>query len=159
MCKKILNFFVLMILSVGCADASPEIKGTVLIAPAKGGDSQKILPGSPIVLKVQVRNAGSLPSPEAALFIRYAYPEPLDKQTGSVLYTSETEPVPTLAPGESAVVSFSTAHQLPTLYEFIRNDWSMRKYEAVLTQGDKQIVIADLPLTFSAYYYTGPSTK
>lgn len=157
--KKILNFFTLMLLTTGCAEATPEIKGTVLIAPAKGGDPQKIIPGSPVILKVQVRNAGSLPSPESALFIRYAYPAPLDQQTGSVLYTSETEPVPVLAPGESAVVSFSTPHQLPTLYEFIRNDWSMRKYEAVLTQNDKQVVIADLPLTFSAYYYSGPSTK
>ncbi len=134
-----------------------RLEGIVSLIPPNGMEDERIIPSTPIQLQLTVRNVGDLSSSEGSTWVRYALPKPLDTQKGSILYASEKMSLPSIQPGEERVFAFKTFHYLPTIYDFIRNDWGMRKYEAVVDTNGKESVIGYRPLTFSAYYYLGPS--
>lgn len=160
--KKIIPVFCFLLVAIGLVKAfasssEADLRGTLLLELTNGQSPEKLSPGNRITPKAQIRNSGKQTSLPGAVFVRFAYPAPFEKEKGSVLYLSETTAIPALEPGKDHTLSFSTPQQLPTLYEFVRDDWGMRKYEVVYVQDGKETIIADLPLTFSAYYYTGPN--
>lgn len=132
------------------------LQGSIAIkTSAPSNDSNKIMPGMPIYLSTKIKNQGNLPSQEGVVFIRFAFPHPLEKQANSLLFRTEDVVLPSLAPDQEIEISFKSPHQWPTLYDFIRFDWGMRRYQTVVKFGDLEYVIAQIPISFSAYYYPG----
>ncbi len=119
----------------------------------------KIQPGTRMKLEALVRNVGDMANAPGTIHLRFALPKPLDKQKNSVLFETETVELPSIPPGQQVTISFKTPHQWPSLFDFIRNDWAMREYEAVVSIGDKAEVTGTRVISFSAYYYEGPSEQ
>ena len=114
-----------------------------------------IQPGTLMQLQATVKNVGSALSKQGTLRIQFAFPKPLDVNENSILFKTELADLPSIHPGEEISISFKKAHQWPTLFNFIRDDWAMREYQAVaVIDGPAQIVGA-LTVAFSAYYYEG----
>lgn len=152
---SILGLFLLF----GAASVSAvgsQLEGVVTISPSNNSESERILPNTPVQLQLLVRNVGEQPNNQGDVWIRYALPKPLDSNKDSILYSSEKVALPTIPPGEERIIHFDKLHYLPTIYDFIRNDWGMRKYEAIVNIKGQEMVIGSRPLTFSAYYYLGP---
>lgn len=119
----------------------------------------KVQPGTMMLLSATLKNVGDVPSAPGTAAIRFALPAPLDKQPGSVLFETESEGVPSLMPGQALTINFSARHLWPSLFDFVRNDWAMREYEAVVTVGNEEYVTGTLPISFSAFYYEGPGQE
>lgn len=116
---------------------------------------EKIQPGTPIHVAVTIVNKGQEESVEGNIYIRYAFTKPLDNEPHSILFQTEKMALPVLAPGEKLEIKFSKPQQLPSLIDFVREDWLMREYQAVVVENGKEHLIGSLTLTFSAYYYPG----
>jgi hypothetical protein len=113
--------------------------------------SDKIQPGHSVKLSLLIENRGQHPSPATQVYIRYAFAKPLEKDPNSILFETEKVDLPGIEPNDTFEITFNTNHKWPALPDFIRNDWGMREYQAVVD--DK--VIGTLAITFSAYYYPG----
>lgn len=122
-------------------------------------DPEKMMPGSIVKIKARIKNVGSSPSAPGVLSVRFALPSPLDTQKNSVLFQTEQIAIPSLAPGMTETFAFQTPHQWPTLYDFIRYDWGLRQYQAILHVGDVEAIAGTAAITFSAYYYEGPARE
>ncbi len=120
---------------------------------------EKVQPGTKMQLRAIVRNEGDVPSKAGRLYIRFAFPKPLDKQENSVIFKTEVENLPSLEPGEHIAINFTTTHHWPSIFDFIRNDWAMREYEAITTIDHKELITGTRVISFSAYYYEGPASK
>lgn len=132
--------------------------GDIHIKPSNpiDNDPVKIQPGTPVTLNVTIENHGTVASPAGKLFVRYAFAKPLDKEENSVLFTTETLPLPSIPAGESINIAFQTPHQWPSILDYVRDDGLMREYQAIATFHEKQPkMIGSLAITFSAYYYPG----
>lgn len=123
------------------------------------GQSGKVQPGTRMKVGVIVRNVGDQPNAPGTLFVRFAFPRPLEKEEGSIIYQSETVPIPAIEPGEQLAFKFSAPHQWPSLFDFVRNEWATREYQAVAAIGSKEQVLGTMPIAFSAYYYDGTSPE
>lgn len=128
------------------SDRSHELKTT------------KIQPGSTIKFEAEIKNVGNLPSAAGNAFIRFAMTEPLEDLLESRIFQTEPLPLPSIMPGQVVVLKFTKEHQWPTLHDFIRQNWNMRHYQAIVQVGQEkqEKVIGYLPIFFSAYYYEGP---
>lgn len=115
----------------------------------------RIQPGTPVKLAVVMENKGQKPSAGGQVAIRFAFPKPLDSDPTSQMFQTEKVTVPTIAPGQKVTLSFAKTQQLPSILDFVRDDWSMREYQAILTVDGKDYVVGTLAITISAYYYPG----
>lgn len=125
------------------------------VQPVEKEASHKVQPGTPAKLSVVVENRGSQASPKGEIYLRYAFVKPLESEKGSVIFHTEKLPLPAIEPGKSLALAFTTPHAWPSLADFVRDDWSMREYQAVAVFGKEELVIGSLAVTFSAYYYPG----
>lgn len=117
--------------------------------------SDKIQPGNAVSVSILVENKGEVPSPRGDIYVRFGLAKPLDKEVGSVLFETEKLELPSIEPGSKVELKFEKKHQLPSVPDFIRNDWAMREYQAIVNVGGEQKMIGTLAITFSAYYYPG----
>lgn len=123
--------------------------------PIEKEAAHKVQPGTPAKLSVVVENKGAQASPRGEIYLRYAFAKPLEKEKDSVIFHTEKLPLASIEPGKSVIVAFTTPHAWPALADFVRDDWSMREYQAVAVFGKEEVVIGSLAVTFSAYYYPG----
>lgn len=132
------------------------LEGSISIEPQRPlDDKTKVQPGTPVKLKLTIENKGQTTNAPGQAYIRFCYSKPLENQPGSVVFQTEKEPLPSIEPGKKVEIVFTSSHQWPTLLDFVRNDWSMREYQAILVVGDEEKTIETLALTVSAYYYPG----
>lgn len=159
--KKItLALFTVLSLNVFAADAVKQgaiLEATLNILPAKPGadENKNIQPGTPVIVAAVLRNIGTETNAPGVFYVRFLYPEPLNKQQGAVAFSTEKVDLPSIAPGGAASLVFKTPQATPSLFDFIRQDWSLRQYEAVAAINEKEYVLGNTRLTFSAYYYPG----
>lgn len=140
--------------------AAPALQSAINAVTAMGGkDVEEVAPGTPMRLVVEVENVGDQPSPECTLFVRFAFAEPLNRQPGSLLWQSEEVALPSLQPGTKHTVSLTKVHMWPTLFDFIRDDWAMRQYEAILKEKGNEYLSGTMHISFTASYYEGPSRE
>lgn len=134
------------------------LQGSILIQPVKaipGDQTGKIQPGTPVKILVKVENKGQQVSPTGELYVRYAFAHPLHDEATSVIFETEKKPLPILEPGQQVDIVFETPHQIPSLLDFVRYDWSIREYQAIAIVNQEEHMIGTLAITFSAYYYPG----
>lgn len=140
------------------ANKNVILQGSIQIQPTKilpNGQVEQIQPGTPVKIAVTVENKGELASSAGELFVRYAYAHPLEKETTSMIFETEKKELPTIEPGKKIEITFNTPHQIPLLLDFVRDDWSMREYQATALINQKEYLLGTLAITFSAYYYPG----
>jgi hypothetical protein len=134
------------------------LQGSTHLQPIQsvpGGESGQIQPGTAVKLTVTVENKGQLASPPGELFVRYAFARPLEKEAISIIFETEKQSLPSIEPGGEVDIHFKTTHQIPSLLDFVRYDWSMREYQAIAMINEEENMIGTLAITFSAYYYPG----
>lgn len=133
----------------------PTLEGTITATPLSSTEinNNKVLPGSVVNLSVKVKNTGRYPTQPGTIFIRFGFPEPLDELPSSVLFETEELVLPSIPPFEERTLTFSKPHKWPSLFDYVRNDWAMREYEAIVSQGKKTHKIGQKALLVSAYYY------
>lgn len=140
-----LTFITLSTLSA--AAPTPKIQGTLNIKP------EKIQPGTPIEFSIHLENKGDAPTPEGEVFVRFALIKPIANNAKGILFETEKEKIPSIAPGKELHVVFKSSHHLPTVIDFVREDWLLHEYQGVLLVNGKETVITTLPLTCSVHYY------
>ncbi len=164
MLKKATTYLILLLSFFGQkADAENMEAKTALLQASievfttepKETEAKNVQPGSYVKLKAIVTNVGDLPNNPAQMFIRFAFPKPLSLHSKSILFKTEIKQVPKLAPNESITIDFETAHKWPTIFDFVRNDWAMREYEAIINDGKVEKIFGNRAIFFSAYYYEG----
>jgi hypothetical protein len=138
----------LVFFGVGYANAAPSVlEGQLKLNP------DPILPGTPVYFTFEVQNIGSTPSPAGELTINYALIEHLQHPITSPLFTSEKQSLSSTEPGKKTSVTFTTPHRLPSVLDFVRDDWLLYEYQVVFTSKGKEHLLMTLPLTFSVHYY------
>lgn len=155
----IIGLFFLM--QTGHSQQTTEIfKQTTLLAavhiePANsfpGHHKGKIQPGTSVKLSVVVENKGPYASKGGELYVRYAFAKPLDQENKSLIFETEKENLPVIEPGQQVTIEFKTPHLLPAVFDFVREDWLLREYQAIAKIDQKEKLLGTLALTFSAYY-------
>lgn len=133
------------------------LQSSIDIQPAEAREesSKKIQPGTSVKLRLLIENRGPQTSPTGEVYIQYAFIKPLDNHPRSVIFQTEKQFVPALKPGQKIAIDFQNAQSLPSLPDFIREDWPMREYQAIFIVDEDQTVLSTRALTFSAYYYPG----
>jgi hypothetical protein len=119
----------------------------------------KIQPGSKIKLSVTVKNIGTAPNAPGKLWVRFMFPEPLASQPNSLLFQTEEGAVPSITPGQEVVITLQMDQNWPSLFDFIRHDWGMRQFQAVMNIDGAEKILGTLSILFSAYYYEGPNKE
>jgi len=147
------SFFIICGMHLQADNDQTNLEAQIYIK-SEGG---RIQPGTPVTLCASVKNLGKQPSAQGTIQLQFAYPKPIDTQAKSLIFETEKAELPSIEPGKDLVITFKTPHQLPSLFDFIRNDWGMRQYHALITIGDKVQLAGTRGITFSAYYYEGPS--
>lgn len=134
-----------------------KLQSTIHITPTRPlpGQEGKIIPVTYVGLSAVVKNVSRETSPSGEIYIRFAFRPPHQNDPNSVLFQTEKVEVPSLAPGEEKVITFQTKHLLPTLFDYVKYDWAMREYEAVMDVERDQEIIGTRAIAFSAYYYEG----
>ncbi len=133
-----------------------DAKVELLPALKSGADDRIIQPGSPIIVTAKITNTGVDYNERGYFFVRFTYPNPLAAHGKSELFATEKVTLPSIAPGKEAEIHFSTTQNTPSLFDFIRQDYGMRQYQAVAVIDHKEYVIGNATITVSAYYYAGP---
>jgi hypothetical protein len=153
--------FLIAVLMLAGGMLNGEISSTSLLGTIQfsGDSATKYQVGTPISFGCKIKNLGVKPSPQGKLWIQFQYPSDLKEKPNSLLFKTEAQEIPSIAPGEQLVVQFKTTQTLPNLFDYIKNDWAMREYEAVLEVEGKEYVIGIANLTFSAYYYEAPQRQ
>lgn len=134
------------------------LRGTFHIEPAqpiKSDEKGKIQPGTPVKIAVKIENKGTQTNPPGFIFVQYALAKPLHKNDGSAIFQTEKKALPEIEPGKTVEISFDQVHRTPSVIDFVRDDWSLREYQAMVEIDNKIKPIGTLALTFSAYYYPG----
>ncbi len=137
------------------------VKGAILegalhvhpLQPLAGDQKDKIQPGTSIKIRAIVENKGEHPSPVGQLYVRYAFAPPLHQEKGSVLFETEKKALTEIPAGKKVELTFEASHTLPTLFDFVREDWPIREYQAIALFDQKEYMIGTLAITCSAYYY------
>jgi hypothetical protein len=128
--KFILPFVIvtLFLIRVGYAQVTTPttvLQGTIVLQSLQNlqDKNTKIQPGTPAKLSVKIENTGIEESPAGQLYIRYVFAKPLDRQPNSLIFQTEKIAIPALQPHTEKTITFETAHQLPSLIDFVREDW------------------------------------
>jgi len=131
------------------------LEAIVNILPSKPMEANPkvIQPGTDVQIQVTVKNIGDIPSAAGTLFARFRLPEGFKQKVNDIVYNSEYVNVPSIAPGKTLELTFKSKHLTPSLLEFVRADWGMRQYQAVIRIEGQDYVIGHGSLTFSCYYY------
>lgn len=151
------KFFCLLALLPFClnADVSSALRAEIQVQQGAGEVSShnKFLPLFPVQLSVFVKNPSDKASPAGKIAIHYALPIPHQHEKEGVLFTTEEVPLPSIPAKGELQVAFKTPQPLPTIADFVRQDWPMRQYQAIFSTDSKDEIIGTLALTYSAYYY------
>lgn len=135
------------------------VQGAIIAEPTKPmeNDKVKIQPGTEVKLSAVLTNKGQASTPPGEVYIRYAFAQPLHDHQESLIFKTEKVEIESIEPGKSVSIPFKTTHQLPSLLDFIRYDWTMREYQLIFIPKGNQTenLIGNLAITFSAYYYPG----
>lgn len=132
------------------------LQSEVVVEPTRPlEEPTKIQPGTPVKLKLIVENKGSKPSASGDVFIQFGYAKPLDNQPKSVIFETEKTTLPSIEPGQKKEIVFASTHTWPTLFDFVRFDWSLREYKAIAIIENEEKILGTLAITVSAYYYPG----
>lgn len=116
----------------------------------------KVQPGTPMTLKVIVKNTGNIQSSPGEISLRFTFPHPLDNHFDALLFETEKKELPSIDAKGEITLSFSKPHQWPTIYEYISQDWGLRQYQAIVDmRDDKDLIIGTQSIAFSGYYYEG----
>ncbi len=149
-------FIAILLLAGNLLHAETSLLGTIQFS----SDSEaKYQIGTPLSFGCKVKNLGLNKSSPGKLWIQFQYPKDLKDKPNSLLFKTEVQDIPSIAPGDQLLVQFKTTQTLPNLFDFIKNDWAMREYQAVLEVDGKEYVIGSANLTFSAYYYEAPQRQ
>ncbi|MBS4168222.1 hypothetical protein PARA125_000855 [Parachlamydia sp. AcF125] len=139
------------------------LKGEILIRPVATMDNPleqmqegQIQAGVEVSFSVKIKNLGNQPNPPGNLQIHYKFPSSLSHLSTASLFETEILPLPTLNPGEEKMVTFDKKQRMPTLYDFVRDDWGKREYQAIVKIAGQEHLLNTVALTFSAYYYEIP---
>lgn len=137
------------------------LQTTIHAKPTKASQENqgRIQPGTRVKLTAVVKNTGDVPSAPGNISIRFAFPKPLNKEPTSVIFETDSDNLPSIPPGETLTINFKRVHQWPSLFDYIRHDWAMREYEAVVNINDKEFITGTRAISFSAYYYEGHEEK
>jgi hypothetical protein len=154
---KILLFCVFCFANVSAS----TLQSTINLTPMRPsmGQQGKIIPSTNVALSAVVRNVGEEASPAGEIFVRFAFRPPHENEPNSVLFETERVELPALAAGEEKAITFNKNHLLPTVFDFVRYDWAMREYEAIIEINGKQAITGTRALAFTAYYYEGASAS
>lgn len=154
--KSLITGFI-FILCMGCfkLEGKPVLQAYIQTHPHNSPTIEQVQPGSFIHLKTTVKNVGNKPNKEGSLVVRFVFPPPLDTHKKSLLFETETLNLPSLKPNEEITLEFETLHRWPTLFDYVREDWAMREYQALVAIDDKKEVIGTRAIAFTAYYYPG----
>lgn len=120
---------------------------------------EKLFPGQAVRLRTMVRNIGNAASAPGEIFIRFAFDEPLHDHPESTAFETEKIAIPALSAGQEHEITFATPHRWPTLFDYVQDDWAMRRYQAVFVAEEKEFLIGHLSLSVSAHYYVVPNDK
>jgi len=133
------------------------LEGLIEITAVKSSreDAEKIVAGTEVNLSVKIKNVGSRPSAPGETLIRFGFTKPMDTHFKSVIFETEKLPLPALDPDQQVEIQFTTPHLWPSFPDFIKNDWPMRQYQAVVEIDHHAAVIGTKAVTYSAYYYAG----
>lgn len=134
------------------------LQGSISLKPSKplpGDLTEKIQPGTAAMIDIVVENIGTKASMAGELYVRYALAHPLNKESTDLDFATEKRMLPSIEPGKKVEITFETPHLIPSLLDFVRDDWSIREYQAVAVVNHQEYPIGTLAITFSAYYYPG----
>lgn len=135
------------------------LEGEIFIVSTKpsGEDPNKMIAGTQVKFSAKIKNIGKLPSASGQAMIYFAFLKPLDEHAKSVIFETEKVALPSLQPNEEIDVYFKNTHQWPALADFIKNDWSMRQYQLIVSIGKQDVIIGTKAISYSSYYYAGPT--
>lgn len=135
------------------------LKTTIFAIPKNNPHStrEKVQPGTLMQLQAIVENTGTVPSDAGDIQMRFAFPEPLHSRHRTATFETEKMKLPSIAPGRQVTLVFKKKHQWPSLFDYIREDWAMKEYQAVVTIGSIAKITGTRTVAFSAYYYEGAS--
>lgn len=121
------------------------LEAQISIAP-----KNQIQPGTEVKLSATIKNVGTTPNAPASVQIRI---DPFINSTGSksAVFKTEEKPLPSIQPGQTAQVSFSTTHKLPDLNAFAELGM-YRAYKAVVTAGTLETVIGEHRILIAGTY-------
>ena len=156
-------FFIFLFASALANASQKDLEGPHLqaaltaVAVQPGKDPEKIQCGTPVKLCAKVKNVGTETTAAGTIYIRYAFLEPFHQYEQSVIFQTEKLSLPSICPGDEVELSFAQQHNVPCIFEYIREDWPMRQYEARVAIGGKEETIGRVALSVSAHYYQGPA--
>lgn len=136
------------------------LRGAISLTPVPTIDNppEQMVPGRiqsgiEVAVQVTIKNEGELPSQSGTLLVKYDFPF---IEQSKPLFETEMLLLPSLKPGEEKVFKFAKQQRMPTIYDFVREDWGKREYQAIAQINDQSHTLGVLHLTFSAYYYDTP---
>ena len=154
-------FFLFTALTAFASGSEGEalLKTTIFAIPQNNPHStrEKVQPGTLMQLQAVVQNAGSVPSVAGDIQIRFVFPEPLHSRHHKVVFETEKVKLPAISPGKQVTLVFKKKHRWPSLFDYIREDWAMKEYQAIVTIGSIAKITGARTVAFSAYYYEGAS--
>ena len=158
--KKIL--FVILTLSLFCFEhqlpAQSKLQALINATPAQPSPiPERIQPRSLMKLSATIKNVGDQANTPGTLMVKFAFANPLHTHPKSLLFETEKVNLPSIEPGQEITLSFSKMHRWPTLFDYIRDDWAMREYRAIVNVERIEKMIGTRAIAFSAYYYEGHS--
>jgi len=152
------NVFFISSVNAQTGDNQAILQGAILVQPTSQPtqfQTDKVQPGHSVTIALLVENVGNSANPPAKVSIRFAFAKPLENEQNSILFETEQVDLTSIQPGSSIELTFGKTHQWPSLPDFIREDWGMREYQAILEIGERKELVGSLAITFSAYYYPG----
>jgi len=164
--KNLIMKSVMLLVMLGSTVTCAEQPGAILEAEimtmpfhSYGAIPDRIQPGSQVKLSLKIKNVGNEENAPGTIYIRFLFAKPLETQKNSLLFNTEKLTLPPIKPGEEVTLAFSKMHKWPSVFDFVRDDWAMRRYQAVATIDGREYVIGSRSIAFSAYYYEGPNKR
>lgn len=134
--------------------AAPPV--TKLQALIKLDPSEKLQSGADVSVAITVKNVGSAASAPGKIQIRFVTPGGI--KGDQVKFETEVKDLPSIAAGESVELAFTKKHNMPSIIDFIREDWLFRGYEAHATIGGADHVIGTRSLSVISSFDSAPYT-
>lgn len=139
------------------AQLQGKVKISIIVPDSE--DPQKIQPGSPIRLSATIKNVGDHANAPGEVFIRFALQKSLDHQVDKITFETEKRTLPSIKPGSTIIMEYDKVHKWPTLFDYIRDNWSLHEYEVVSVINDKTEILGRATISVSAHYYEGPTEE
>jgi hypothetical protein len=157
--KNIFMFLSTLFISVLGAEEPAKLQATINLTSTRPplGQPGKIIPTTSIKLSTIIKNIGDETSQAGEIYVRYSFRPPHENEPNSILFETEKVELPLLAGGEEKTIEFQTTHLLPNVFDFVRFDWAMRDYEAVIVINENKQIAGTRALGFTAHYYEGIS--